>query len=152
MTVLKADERGPVTTYCCLMATAEDWLRIGMLLRDGGNFRGDQIVPADFIEAMLEPASSNPNFGLFLWLGSPFNAERTYTPASPTKVLSERPFAADDVVFMDGAGGQRVYASRALDLVVVRLGEYRSDWDDSRLFNAVARALSTMDLEPQEGS
>lgn len=144
--VVKADENGPAITYCCLMATAEDWLKIGMLLRDRGSFGAEQIVPPAWVDDMTTPAPSNPNFGLFLWLGSPFNPERTYTPASPASVASAQPFIADDVIFMDGAGGQRVYASRALDLVVVRLGEYRSDWDDTRLFNAIASELQAPEI------
>lgn len=139
--VTKADENGPAITYCCLMAAAEDWIKIGMLLRDRGRFDGRQIVPAKWIDEMTKPAHSNPNFGLFMWLGSPFNSERHYTSASPASVKSITPFAAQDVIFMDGAGGQRVYVSRDLDLVVVRLGAYRADWDDTRLFNAVANAI-----------
>lgn len=136
--VVKADEEGPVTTYCCLMATAEDWLKIGMLLRDRGLSGSDQIVPSAWIDQMSRPAATNANFGLFLWLGSPFTPERTYTSASPASVKSRTPFLVDGVIFLDGAGGQRIYISRELDLVVVRLGEYRPDWDDTRLFNAVA--------------
>lgn len=140
-TVIKADEVGPVTTYCCLMATAEDWAKIGILLRDGGKYEGKRLLPAEWIEQMVEPAPTNPNFGLFVWRGSPFVAERFYNSTSTASVRSSEPFAIDDVVFMDGAGGQRVYVSRALDLVVLRLGEYRADWDDTQLFNAIAAAV-----------
>ncbi|WP_394729253.1 serine hydrolase domain-containing protein [Altererythrobacter sp. GH1-8] len=148
--VTKRTENGPTVTYCCLMATAEDWLRIGMLLRDRGLFQGRQVIPAQWIDDMTSPAAANANFGLFLWLGSPFNPERAYTSASPARVRSEHPFAVHDVLFLDGAGGQRIYISRALDLVVVRIGEYRADWDDTRLFNAVAGALQVTNLKSRK--
>jgi hypothetical protein len=47
-----------------------------------------------------------------------------------------------------GHGGQRVYVSRALDLVVVRLGPFagyeplKPGWDNARLFNVVARGIN----------
>jgi hypothetical protein len=58
-----------------------------------------------------------------------------------------KPFAAPDFFFLLGRGGQRVYVSRALDVVIVRLGPVnglevlRGDWDNARLPNIVAWAL-----------
>ena len=46
-----------------------------------------------------------------------------------------------------GRGGQRVYVSRALDLVIVRLGPHngmeplKAGWDNARLPNIIVRGL-----------
>ena len=48
---------------------------------------------------------------------------------------------AADVFMLLGHGGQRVYVSRTLDLVVVRMGPFngyeplKAGWDNARLFN-----------------
>jgi hypothetical protein len=45
------------------------------------------------------------------------------------------------MIYFDGFGGQRVYISRKNDLVIVRVGEIKSDWDDTLLPNMVINAL-----------
>lgn len=60
---------------------------------------------------------------------------------SPPATASE-PFLVDDMIYLDGFGGQRVYISRSLDLVIVRMGESRPDWDDTKLPNLVIEALA----------
>ena len=51
------------------------------------------------------------------------------------------PFNADDMIYFDGFGGQRVYISKSQDLVIVRTGDTRMDWDDSALPNMVIESL-----------
>ena len=58
------------------------------------------------------------------------------------------PFLADDVVYFDGSGGQRVYVVASQDLVIVRTGPGRInpetgnfDWDDAALPNTIMRGI-----------
>ena len=53
------------------------------------------------------------------------------------------PFIADDMVYFDGAGARRVYASKSRKLVIVRLGDTDIGWDDSWLPNAVVHAIES---------
>ena len=46
-----------------------------------------------------------------------------------------------DTAFFDGFGGQRVYMSQSAELVIVRIGDVRFDWDDTALPNLAAKAL-----------
>jgi len=133
---------GQAITYCCLMANARDWLRIGLLLEGKGTIDGRRVISQNWLEQMTESSPTNPNFGLFIWRGDPHSAARSYTPAVPAVVRSAAPFAVDDVIFLDGAGGQRIYVSPSLNLVIVRIGAYRPDWDDTKLFNSIAGAIS----------
>ena len=128
--------------FCCLQARARDWLRVGELIRQDGRFGGRQVVPAHWIERMTAPSELNPNFGLQIWRGSPYAPQRRYSAASPVTIPASEPFAADDVVFIDGFGGQRVYIVPSLALTVVRIGKARSDWDDSALINLVIVELT----------
>ncbi|MDX2145815.1 MAG: serine hydrolase [Rhodospirillaceae bacterium] len=129
-------------TYTALMARPEDWVRVGRLIKDRGQLDGREIVPATYMDAMLTPSALNPNYGFQIWFAQPYQAMRYYNPAQKTLGSPARePFGAPDMALLDGVGGQRVYISRADDLVIVRLGVARPDWDDSELPNLVAKAL-----------
>ncbi|MFZ4747730.1 MAG: serine hydrolase domain-containing protein [Sphingomonas sp.] len=135
-------EGGMAKLWCCFQATARDYGRIGQLILDRGRAAGRQIVPAAWVKAMATPAATNPNFGMQLWLGSPYVAERKYNSSSPLAMKSARPFARDDVVFMDGAIGQRVYVIPSERLVIVRIGKSSMGWDDSELPNRVLAGIA----------
>lgn len=128
--------------YASLLARPLDWLRLGLLIKDGGTFENEKIIPADTIEKMIAPSDLNPNYGWQIWRGAKFEAERYYNhEKSGFAALSSEPYLADDIVYFDGFGGQRVYISRSEDFVIVRLGDTQLEWDDSRLPNDVIRAL-----------
>jgi CubicO group peptidase (beta-lactamase class C family) len=128
--------------FCCLQATARDWLRVGELIRERGRAGGRQVVPAGWIGDMATPSATNPNYGLQLWLGSPHVPARRYNKTSPLVVPAKAPFAAADVLFLDGAGGQRVYVVRSAGLTVVRIGKPTVTWDDSQMINDLLRGLA----------
>ncbi len=134
-------EGGRPHQFCCLQATARDWARIGELIRLKGRVGGRQLVPANWIEAMAAPSPLNPNYGLQLWRGSPHSPLRRYSAKSPMTIPAAEPFAADDVLFLDGAGGQRVYVVPSKGLTIVRIGRPAPKWDDSALPNLILRGL-----------
>ncbi len=141
-------EGGMPRTFCCLYTTARGWLQVGLLLKNQGRFGDDQVVPAQWIADMTTPATTNANYGYQVWLGSPPGKERRYNDKT-VKAYHSEPFAADDVIFIDGFGGQRVYVVPSQDLVIVRTGRVVADlsimennWDDARIPNAVLRGIS----------
>jgi CubicO group peptidase (beta-lactamase class C family) len=134
-------EAGNPHLFCCLQATAPDWARVGELIRREGRVGGRQVVPAAWVRAMAAPSPRNPNYGLHLWRGSPHTPERRYSAASPLVIPAREPFAADDVLFLDGAGGQRVYVVPSKGLTIVRIGRPALTWDDSELPNILIRGL-----------
>lgn len=134
--------QGPARTYAALLAKAYDWLRVGLLIKDRGFANGTQIVPGDFIDKMTTPSPANPNYGFQVWLGNGFVPDRYYNGAKTGfSVSAGEPYAVDDLIFFDGFGGQRVYISRSLDLIIVRTGEIQTDWDDAKLPNLVITSL-----------
>jgi CubicO group peptidase (beta-lactamase class C family) len=126
--------------FAGLDATARDWLRLGRLFVERGQADGRALVSPAWLTTMTAP-SPNPSYGVFIWRGSPWVPLRSYGPRTPMKVACKEPFLADDMVYFDGAGGQRVYASPRLDLVIVRTGKQSLEWDDSALPNAIIRGL-----------
>lgn len=140
------NEEGFPRGYASLLARPLDWLRLGLLIKQDGVYDGEQIVPAAAIENMTAPSALNPNYGWQIWRGAQFEAERYYNfEGVGFAALSSEPYLTDDLIFFDGFGGQRVYISKAEDLVIVRLGDSQTGWDDSRLPNAVIRALDAQD-------
>jgi CubicO group peptidase (beta-lactamase class C family) len=121
-----------------LFSAPTDWLNVGILLAQNGRWKGRQLVPASFIAEMRKPSATNPNFG-FMYLGSPFAPVRRMAtdPRVTYVVKSAEPFAAEDVFYVDGYGGQRVYVVPSKNLVVVRIGEVTREWDNSKLVNLI---------------
>lgn len=136
------DRSGGSPRYsCCLMATAPDWLRVGRLILDRGQANGRQVIPADWIARMTAPSPANPNYGWQIWRGSPHAPSRAYGKSILAHVPAAQPFARDDVVYLDGSAGQRVYVIPSEDMVIVRIGAPSTDWDDSRLPNLLLEGL-----------
>ena len=134
---------GTAHGYCCLMATARDWLRVGVLFATVGSSPSGNVVSPQWIEQVVAPSLANPNYGFLTWIGSPYLSARGYRQrvGGPFAARQTKPFAAADLVFFDGYGGQRVYISRSMRLVIVRTGREVQDWDDAELPNLVVSSL-----------
>ncbi|WP_426359462.1 serine hydrolase [Pseudocolwellia sp. HL-MZ19] len=135
--------------YCCLMAQPEDLLRIGLLVLNKGKINGEQVVPKSWIEDAIAPSEMNPNYGYLMWRGTPYVKQRKYSASGPFTALHSEPYIADDVIFFDGFGGQRVYIIPSRDLIIVRVGETRMDFDDSIIPNRVISSLDAKKVKEE---
>lgn len=133
--------RGAAHFFCCLQATARDWARVGQLILDRGRAGGRQVVPAKWVDEMARPSALNANYGLQLWRGSPYAGERRYSKSSPLVARAAKPYLRDDVLFLDGAVGQRVYVIPSERMVILRIGKSSLSWDDSELPNRVLAGI-----------
>ncbi|MEO7386314.1 MAG: serine hydrolase, partial [Gammaproteobacteria bacterium] len=139
-------EGATAMTACCMLAPAMDWVRVGLLMKDRGMVHGVQVLPAAWLDEMTTPSPVYAGYGYFTWLGGGIGDKRL-GPDDRERPQSE-PFLAPDLFMLLGRGGQRVYVSRVLDLIVVRLGPHngmeplKSGWDNSRLPNIVVRGIS----------
>jgi CubicO group peptidase (beta-lactamase class C family) len=134
-------EGGDPRFFSGLQASTEDWIKVGALIAEGGRVGDQQMIPADWIAQMTAPSALNPNYGMQIWRGSPWQALRSYGPNTPFKVPHSEAYLVDDLVFFDGFGGERVYISPKLQLVIVRIGRARLDFDDSAIPNGVIAGL-----------
>lgn len=141
-------EGGLPRTYCCLQATAEDWVRIGLLHLNKGAVDGEQVLPVSWMKDVVTGSEVGLNYGYQTWLGSPYKAQRDYGPYIDAYVRHDEPYDADDVIYFDGAGGQRVYIIPSYDMVIVRTGTGGIDfaagsfvWEDSRIPNMLMRGV-----------
>ena len=133
---------GVARVMCCMRATPRDWTRMGVLIMQNGIWNGEQVLPEGWVETMATPSDRNPNFGLGLWLGSPFNEMRTYFEDDPGVIPQSEPYLSDDVLIMEGGGFRVVYMVPSEDLVIFRHGPGVPNWDGAYLVNTALRGLS----------
>ena len=132
---------GTARVMCCMRATPRDWVRLGMLIAADGIWQGERVVPDGWIETMATPSLRNPNFGLGLWLGTPYVPMRTYFEGEPGVIPQSEPYLADDVRIMEGGGFRVLYMVPSEDLVIFRHGQLVSNWDGAYLVNSALRGL-----------
>jgi CubicO group peptidase (beta-lactamase class C family) len=131
---------GMPRTFCCIYTSARGWLQVGRLILNKGRYGSNQVLPESWIAAMTTPSPNNSNYGYQIWLGSPPGRERRYNDKT-IKAFHSEPFAAPDMIYIDGFGGQRVYIVPSQDLIVVRTGKALQAWDDALLPNAILRGI-----------
>ena len=132
---------GMARSYCCLDIPARGWLRLGLLHLHKGVANGRQVVPEEWIAAIRTPGPNNPNYGFLTWLGTEYTEQRVYNSKATLRGYHSEPFAAGDVAYFDGFGGQRVYIIPSADMVIVRTGALATEWDDARLPNILLAGL-----------
>ena len=61
------DRSGQEVTYCCINAVLRDYARLGLLLAHDGNWRGRQIIPADWLKdaTSVRPGQPQPSAGRY---------------------------------------------------------------------------------------
>ena len=105
---LSGDENSTEKGFCCLYATTRDFARLGKLMNHDGNWNGEQLVSASFVQEMkmitpLKKKNGKPNncYGLHHWIynGLPF-----------------------EVTYFRGMNGQYIISIPSKDLVIVRTG------------------------------
>jgi CubicO group peptidase (beta-lactamase class C family) len=134
-------ENGNPHYFAGMHASIEDWARLGELIRQKGKFGRKQIVSAKWIAEMSRPSALNPNYGLHVWLGAPADGKRRYSPESPIAVPHSAPYLANDVLFFDGFGGQRVYVIPSKGITIARTGFTNLAYDDAAIVNLVLGGL-----------
>lgn len=103
---------GPVSPYCCIYATARDWVRIGHFLAQNGTRDNPFLPPALWREFMG------------MDLADKLLTENHYGDHVYHNIL-DRPGETlqGRFTFMFGNGGQVVYMMPEKDLIIVRFGE-----------------------------
>jgi CubicO group peptidase (beta-lactamase class C family) len=100
------DVGGTTLSFCCLDMSTRDFARFGQLFLDGGRWRGEQVVPAGWVQASTSPSATFEGYGYQWWL------------TGRTSSLPEDTYTAR------GHDGQYVHVIPSLALVVVRNGLY----------------------------
>lgn len=104
--------------FCCLNARAYDFAKFGRLYLNKGNWNGQQLVPAAWVDRSVGKTATHPLYNYQWW-------------------RSSKPYQFK----MEGILGQFVFVDPTRNLIIVRLGaQYgKLDWD--QLFDAIASAM-----------
>ena len=140
--ILDSEKNRMPRMFCCLDATARDWLRIGLLILNKGKIGNHRVVSEQWINEMITPSDLNPNYGYLTWLGREHQENRMYNNKSTATAYHSEPFIDKDIIYLDWFGGQRTYIIPSKNLVIVRTGSIRMSWDDSQLPNLISKGIS----------
>lgn len=95
-------------------ATTRDWAKFGLLYLHKGNWNGEQLFAESWAKYVATPTNtSNGEYGAQFWLNAG----------------GDLPDVPKDVYYADGYQGQRVYIIPSHDLVVVRMGLSKMDFN-----------------------
>lgn len=130
--ILEPDASGTYIGSSYSYATARDFARFGLLYYNNGVWKGEQLLPADWVKETVQPAKANKQkrYGYQFWLNG-------IDDTDPSKHWF--PDAPADMFFADGFGGQNIFIIPSKKLVVVRLGVQTID--ENKYLREVIQAI-----------
>jgi len=126
------DSQGQIALGQGAWMTAWEWAKFGVLAKDDGVWKGNQVLPAGSFEQCWTGSQAMPAYGLTWWLNEPVT-DAQYEDLPPP--IDEYPPAAllgdtADVVAAAGHEDNRLFVVPSLDLVAVRMGDGSGEWSD----------------------
>jgi CubicO group peptidase (beta-lactamase class C family) len=113
--VVQPDNAGNMAMGAFTFMTPRDMARFGLLLKNGGQWNGEQIIPADWFATMLDAVE----------LPNPWNRDYGVGIFPNTQKVGEPfwPMLPEDTMSALGLRGQLIIVVPSLDLVIVRTGD-----------------------------
>ena len=121
--VLEIDQSGTFVASSYAWASPSDWAKLALLYYNKGKYKGEQIIPEDFVTFSTNPVNENieKNYGASFWL----NTNKNKMPDVP-----------EDCYYFNGYQGQRMYIIPSKKLIVVRFGNsHNSGFDDNEFLS-----------------
>ena len=123
---MESDEEGNFVGSSYGYATARDWAKIGQLYLQDGVWKGDSILPKDWVIYSTTPAkASNGTYGAQFWLNR-------------SKGLPNVP---EDMYACQGHRGQRIFIIPSKQIVVVRLGFGEVNFDHNQFLSEILKSF-----------
>ncbi|MGA1770576.1 MAG: serine hydrolase domain-containing protein [Steroidobacteraceae bacterium] len=137
---------GDIMKSCCIFSRPIDWLALGQLVLDGGQWQGQDVLQPGYATAMVSPSAANPDYGYLTWL-APLTLRGGYVgpvePPTPLTWWASEAYAAPVYSFV-GFGFHQTWIIPSLEMVVVRVNGRQwpaAAWDQSRIPNLLIRGL-----------
>jgi CubicO group peptidase (beta-lactamase class C family) len=143
-------QNGLAHSGCCLMLTAESWIRLGVLLMNDGRWEGRRLLPSGYVRDMTRGTTENPYYGLGVYVAGDYTPRRGFLNGArepdARRVLHGEPYLARDLFMFDGNSNQVLYIVPSARLVVLRLGAQpprspNGEWDNAVLPNVLLRGI-----------
>jgi CubicO group peptidase (beta-lactamase class C family) len=130
------DRQGQEFALCCLNAALRDYARFGRLYLEGGARDGEQIIPADWVEASVTPEAAHLQPG--------DNPASSWTFGYGYKWWIPEDPQGDFTAI--GVWGQYIYVDPTREVIIVKTSA-DPDFDDNdhenvAVFRAIARAVA----------
>lgn len=144
---------------CCMMVPADNFLRLGILMLQDGEWDGVRLLPNGYVREMITPTAENPYYGFSIWVAGRYTGRRGFSnpDRGAPQILHSEPYLADDLYLFDGNANQVVYVIPSQDLVILRTGlpPVRAEgveWDNAYLPNTIMHGIirDKGDSKPQQ--
>ena len=112
-------KHGMVKAFCCINASSRDFARFGRLYLNGGNWEGEQVIPADWVDHSMRIHNDSRD-------------SEDYPYTYYWRVLE------NGRVFAKGILGQYIFLDPDKKIIIVRFGSKRGHVHWSKLIEAVA--------------
>jgi CubicO group peptidase (beta-lactamase class C family) len=124
------DRSGTPYGYSNLFLTPPQLARLGLLMQNGGRWRGHRIVPASYVDRASAPDKTNGCYGLLFWTNRGRPCTGANIPAAQTVHRRAVPSAPHDMYQMNGTGGQLNIMIPSLRMTVTTTGWFGDTYPD----------------------
>lgn len=124
------DRSGTPYGYSNLFLTPVQLARLGLLVQNGGRWRGHQVVPASYVAQLGVPTKTNGCYGLLYWTNGGEPCTGANIPSAQTVDRRAIPTAPDDAFEMNGTGGQLNVMIPSLHMTVTTTGYFGDTYPD----------------------
>lgn len=131
--------------------TAREWAKFGLFLKNGGQWKGKQIVKRQLLDELFIGSKANQNYGITFWLNRADDGKARVAETgggfrkmmgdadTGTTAMSKNGIGKGvpkDLFMAAGAANQRLYIIPSRDLVIVRQGRL-SGWSDREFLTKI---------------
>lgn len=121
--------------------TANEWLKYGALLRDGGRWQGEALLPEGGVDRCTTGSAANPAYGMTLWLNEdvPDDVDLSAFDSLADEGRILDPDGPADLFGAAGFNDNRLVVVPSEDLVIVRLAEGSRRYSDPTFLRMILR-------------
>jgi CubicO group peptidase (beta-lactamase class C family) len=147
----RKDADGNINLPAGAFLTPREWVKFGELVRRGGKWNENELVPATLLEECFKRSPAQPSYGMTWWLlggGDEESTEaangRNIAPKAKRIMEERRKLSfqppADTVAAM-GKGKNRCYVIPSLEMVVIRMGDSQGrEFSDNEFLSKLLEA------------
>ena len=148
------DPAGNIQGFYGAMMTADDYGRLGELLRRGGVWRGRRLLSKRFVAEALAPSATNGCYGYLIWVNAGTPCIGPTISERPVENTRDFPSMPADMYSFAGLFGQRVTVFPSLGIHLVRTGQdpglvpaTDANWEEE-LYKRVLSSVTDQAIEP----
>ena len=131
---------------CCIGLPSETYLKLAVLVLQGGEWEGKSFLPDSFIKEMVTATPQNIHVGMGVYNGKTYAEYRgaANPDVSFGRTYHSEPYVDDDIILFDGNGHQVAFILPKRNMIIMRLGKAPRKgitWDNAYIPNLMARQL-----------